>query len=434
MATAVLSHPVGHVASPWPRSHSNQYLKLRCGGLRTSGLRDGLPKAQWKAVGAKANWKTCAFHSLPEDQIRLQIGTVIESEQYKRPAGHFMTWSCSDVANFSPEVRIRPAGSSYTTVATSASESRPLATHAAAPTSHASGRGQKRQHDQSGGGDGDDKSDDMRPRPGRRRRRGEDERGRLLFACPFLKKDPVRWRPCYKHELRRIRDVKQHLRRAHSVTPYCPVCGEGFADDPTEDRLKRHLRLRECQPKAFDPPQGITGQQREQLGRRVPATLPEAEQWYTVFDIVFPGHPRPSTPYVDPDMSEDLSSYFEFSAAQGSRIVKQSILHHTSNIPYPVDGDTFESLVRQGLDDLRNEWFSGRSALVRSSSRSSIPLSPRPEAEHISTMTTTSTEYEEDLSVMDKLRPFLSGAGGPTQDSDLGDRDSPTLVSYKHFP
>lgn len=259
----------------------------------------------------------------------------------------------------------------------------------------------------------------MRREPPRRpRRRGDDDnqRGRFLLACPFLKKDPVRWRPCCRLALRRIRDVKQHLRRAHSVAP-----------------------------------QGITGQQREQLGRRASPALPEPEQWFAVFDVVFPGEPRPPSPYVDPDVSEDLASYLAFEAARGAGVVRRSIIRHhqhaagsgSSALPLvgdDVDDETLESLVRRGLDDLRDEWALGRrSASVRAStSRSSRPPSPRPEAEQTSAVTETHehAEDEEDLGVMNKLRPLLSGTqGGSTQDpADLDDSASQNLVPFEHVP
>lgn len=317
---------------------------------------------------------TRASHTLGPAAVEVEkkeMATNRAKQQQMQIAELLMSWAGQkvQVANhLCPQARLGtgPAGSSsYTAVASSALGSTAHA-HASSSPGRKSARGQKRLHDHSGGDD-DDGPGRGGPRPGNKRHRG-DERGRLSFACPFFKKDPVRWRPCYKHELRRIRDVKQHLRRAHPVRPYCPTCGEVFEDDPTEDRLNRHLRSRECQPKAFDRPQGITWQQREQLSRRVPARLSEADQWFVVFDTVFPGHPRPPTPYVDPDMSEDLSSYFEFSAARGSQILRQSISRHARSFA-SVDGDALESLLRQGLDDLRVEWFSSRSGALGPPSR-----------------------------------------------------------------
>ncbi|KAH8761561.1 hypothetical protein F5883DRAFT_125404 [Diaporthe sp. PMI_573] len=47
-----------------------------------------------------------------------------------------------------------------------------------------------------------------------------------LLACPFSKLDGNRYHACRKFELRRVKDVKQHISRKHFRPEfYCPRCG-----------------------------------------------------------------------------------------------------------------------------------------------------------------------------------------------------------------
>ncbi len=52
--------------------------------------------------------------------------------------------------------------------------------------------------------------------------------------------------------------------------------------------------------------EGVTGAQRESLGRRVDRTLDEAAQWFSVWDILFPNVPRPLSPYLPPQFGGEV--------------------------------------------------------------------------------------------------------------------------------
>lgn len=86
------------------------------------------------------------------------------------------------------------------------------------------------------------------------------------FACPFCKKDLQWYQACVRFELTKVRHVKQHLHRKHA--------------DEIDDSARALLRQRSA-----------------------PGT--EEEQWYRIFDLLFPGHsPRPASPYNDFTVSE----------------------------------------------------------------------------------------------------------------------------------
>lgn len=131
------------------------------------------------------------------------------------------------------------------------------------------------------------------------------------FACPYGARRPATYRNCLRYSLSRIRDVKQHLRRAHSIPPHCPRCGQDFGDDEDRDA---HIRENMCAYNyqfKFDKFDGITEDQRYQLSKMSSTKEDAATQWYKIFDIVFPGQARPASPYMDQILSGELQGLRE---------------------------------------------------------------------------------------------------------------------------
>ncbi|KAG6358306.1 hypothetical protein INS49_014190 [Diaporthe citri] len=148
----------------------------------------------------------------------------------------------------------------------------------------------------------------------------------LLFACPYTKKDPRSHGACYKYKLSRIRDVKQHLVRRHRNPLYCPVCMSIFQ---TEEERDGHVRERSCESRPAIRLDGITESQRFQLAKKSAAHSTEEAQWYAVFDIVFPGHqPRPLSPYVNPELIQDITLFENFLMSDGPRVVSDVFTQH----------------------------------------------------------------------------------------------------------
>ena len=127
---------------------------------------------------------------------------------------------------------------------------------------------------------------------------GYDQRQHQRLACPFYKLDPMRFMSCTPFRLSRIRDVKQHLLRRHRQPPYCPVCGNIFKDPESRDI---HIMARDCHSPLGGVPvniEGVTDTQRAALSRRSDSDLDLASQWFRVWEILFPGNPRPLSPYM----------------------------------------------------------------------------------------------------------------------------------------
>jgi hypothetical protein len=156
-------------------------------------------------------------------------------------------------------------------------------------------------------------------------RSGKEDKRRL--ACPFWKKDPIRHRKCFVG-FTRIAYVKQDLRRHHRrPMRVCRRCGTDFGDREAE--FTEHSRtVPPCENRVFPDPDGMTPEQEAELGKYPDRRSTEEEQWYFMWKCLFPAGPDgqpppapPSSPYVDQDLSEDMSSFREFSRRDGWRVL-----------------------------------------------------------------------------------------------------------------
>lgn len=123
------------------------------------------------------------------------------------------------------------------------------------------------------------------------------------LACPYYKRNPLLHQRCLlRNDLTETSFVVQHVERAHPRLPiHCPCCGEIFATRAENDI---HVRGRTCNPREFRH-EGLTEDQLVAL--RIPRrNLNEVERWYSLWDILFPGEPRPASPYVSEPFVEIL--------------------------------------------------------------------------------------------------------------------------------
>jgi hypothetical protein len=183
-----------------------------------------------------------------------------------------------------------------------------------------SGRGSgKRRREQAGSGDEADQGEPSISRLKRARKLQGSPLSRP-FSCPFCKKDLQRYQACAKFGLTRVPHVKQHLHRKHRHE----------IDDLVKNRLK----------------------QRSARGT-------EEEQWYGIFDLLFPGHsPRPASPYNDFTLSEqppqtltDGVPIDEALYIPGVLLTTESIeVLHQSLVEDPVFADVRPEDIRRALD------------------------------------------------------------------------------------
>ncbi|KAK8024646.1 hypothetical protein PG993_012712 [Apiospora rasikravindrae] len=102
------------------------------------------------------------------------------------------------------------------------------------------------------------------------------------------------------HQCKRIGDVRLHLWRRHRQILHCPVCGLTF---DSEEASEAHITQRTCVPAGFYHP-GMTRDQWGDICARAqagPHTVNggDEERWFQIWDILFPGQPRPRSPYTN---------------------------------------------------------------------------------------------------------------------------------------
>ncbi|EXF84460.1 hypothetical protein CFIO01_02775 [Colletotrichum fioriniae PJ7] len=212
--------------------------------------------------------------------------------------------------------------------------------------------GSKKQKSQGSRQDGtnppnDDDPDDSGPE-GDHDNSAENTEHRFL-ACPFLRKDPEQYAACAMLRLRRIRDVKQHMRRGHSPPAYyCPICWKTFQG--TEDR-DRHIVERSCDAPAVPGPHWITQQQVTLLEGRV-SNGPTEDQWFSVWDIVCPGlpHPTPAFCFLG-RMVEDTSAMRRGRwEEEGRHIVEDLVSQQEALLQQPLTEESRNLVLRCIID------------------------------------------------------------------------------------
>lgn len=171
----------------------------------------------------------------------------------------------------------------------------------------------------------------------------------VIFACPFYKEDPLKHLQCLRIELKRIKDVKQHLNRKHrQPSYYCPTCWMVF-DQPTDRDI--HISQRGCSLQDQVNYEGISEDQSRQLTRKVDRRLSEEQQWFSVWDIVFPDVPCPESAYLGNQIEESMAMIHDFWDVNGKALVSGA-LWERGLIPEPNVSELEKSL----KESLRASW------------------------------------------------------------------------------
>ena len=202
-----------------------------------------------------------------------------------------------------------------------------------------------------------------------------------LLACPFWKLDPSNHRGCFRMKLTNISRVKQHLGRNHTPTFYCERCLVILGD---EESHKTHIRHETCSwPGPSAKLNGISHTQHRELSRKFKSDLSEPEKWFSIWDIVFPDHPRPRSPYMDLDLSNDLCDFLEYAQNRGPAMLTDELRASGLAPPLPLSegmSGQLESVIDHGLNALFEQWLTRRNLSARSTtsstsfSRASFPV------------------------------------------------------------
>jgi len=172
--------------------------------------------------------------------------------------------------------------------------------------------GEESSSDENDSGDGTDKKPS--PQPGKKTQR---------LACPFLRRNPLAHKNCLNIKIKRIRDLKQHLRRAHYPPKfYCPVCLKEYA---LQDPWEQHIQSRQCQPPAQKPERNnnvVSKEAQYMLSQRANRKQSEREQYYTIWDGLFgEDTPRPLNPHLGDMVEEALNLVSDFWRNKASEMI-----------------------------------------------------------------------------------------------------------------
>lgn len=137
------------------------------------------------------------------------------------------------------------------------------------------------------------------------RTQGGDDTQAHILSCPFYKHDPHKYHLCLGHHFRRIKDVKQHIYRKHSKPDYyCSRCFIVFDDAASRDV---HTRLAYCRVQIDPWYDSISAEQKKILAPYANRSKSIHDQWYEMWDTIFPREPRPKSVYVSNHFVEAVS-------------------------------------------------------------------------------------------------------------------------------
>ncbi|KAF7556597.1 hypothetical protein G7Z17_g1345 [Cylindrodendrum hubeiense] len=136
------------------------------------------------------------------------------------------------------------------------------------------------------------------------------------LACPFYIRDPNTHRKCRSIKFRTTTDIRRHLlsASAHRQPRHCPICKCVFEDRDDAvlcTQLNQHIRQSLCTEETIVVP-GVTEEQRQRLdyGENFQGSL--RENWFHLWDILFPDDPRPISPFlaIETQVFDDDFDYF----------------------------------------------------------------------------------------------------------------------------
>lgn len=146
------------------------------------------------------------------------------------------------------------------------------------------------------------------------------------LACPYRKLDPYRHRDCARYTLHRIKDVKQHIDRRHrTLDVYCARC---YASFPSQTERDEHTRVSQCEILPRPRWVAVTDEQREELNRTSVRKASPEQQWFKMWDILFPGETRPRSAFSGNYIEEVIPVIRHCWVEKSSSIIDNTIKDH----------------------------------------------------------------------------------------------------------
>lgn len=140
-----------------------------------------------------------------------------------------------------------------------------------------------------------------------------------LWACPFYKQNRRRHQPCGRAVLKTISRVKYHLKRYHQPPIHCDRCSMIFGTEA--ERVEHNRQMTPCLLQAPTQWNGITESQNKELSRKTSPKQSPKENWYQIYQILFPDGTPPDSPYLEGLESYELRQIVAFADVEGPSIV-----------------------------------------------------------------------------------------------------------------
>ncbi|KAI0140368.1 hypothetical protein BJ166DRAFT_117006 [Pestalotiopsis sp. NC0098] len=247
----------------------------------------------------------------------------------------------------------------------------------------------------------------------------------ILFACPFAKKDPIAHEHCNNYDLKEIKHVKQHLKRCHLIV-ICPRCRTGFN---SQDLLDEHLLPQVCEIRNGPDPEGMTQMQHNIIKPRMNHKISLEDQWYFIWDTLFPGITRPTTIYKEASISPTgFHRIFQDFYNQRIPALANQILHEMENeTPSLSPYDRAVFIMNRGLLELTNTLERAEEVHGGYSIHHQLPSTPPPPVRPHPT-TPRNLQHPRDPQLPVPPAAHSSAAAAAAQWRDVS--DSSTIYSY----
>ena len=179
---------------------------------------------------------------------------------------------------------------------------------------------------------------------------------------------------------------RQHLSRRHRIPIHCARCSKSFESEGLRDQ---HLREETCEVLPAKEWDGINDVQRKQLEGRVSWKRSREENWYIIYEILFPRAPLPASPFIAIGLSQELSALQDFIALEGPAIVDEIVRTELPATLRPQE-DEVQSFLQRASQEMASallaRWEERQSSgVLNNISPSTEPVQDR--AGHLSTST-----------------------------------------------
>jgi hypothetical protein len=289
--------------------------------------------------------------------------------------------------------------------------------------------------------------------PPKRGKKIDEETSQKSLACPYLKLDPIKYRKCCAYKLTKIKNVKQHLYRRHAPPHYCQRCFSTFKDDAS-----RKTHVNSCQSEGTTVLDGISYYQRELLRQKSKAGLSDADKWFAIWKLLFPGRRPPISAYLNTDLSLEMRGLQEYCLQRGPALLREQLQSNQWWLSQELDAEqqqvAQERLLGQGIISMFESWHRSRvstsasgsllgrdlrslsySTFTSSIADSGVALESQLSPRTIAAQQSESSQPPEDLNSgsqpAESIDPVQNGSWGLQEDlGTLGAGDGQALIDH----